>query len=291
MILGVIDIGSHSCRLKIEQREAGRRTVLRDAMTTTGLMCGLAETGRLSAIAMEETLTALAAFREALDACRADAYRVIATSAMREAANGAEFARQIEAVTRLPVEIISGEEEALLSYAGMREALPLTENPLLLDVGGGSSEFFCPDVVQLSLKMGAVRAAETGLDEKAALRALEPLMPYRPALAGCTLVGCGGTITTLAAIHYAMMVYDPARVQGTVLTKEEIEAIHGKLALLSLEERKQVPGLQPKRAPVIVSGCFWVLQIMAFLGQSAITVSDADLREGVLAGLAQQHSV
>ena len=92
MILGVIDIGSHSCRLKIERREADKRTVLRDAMTTTGLMRGLAETGRLSAAAMEETLTALAAFREALDACRADAYRVIATSAMREAANGAEFA-------------------------------------------------------------------------------------------------------------------------------------------------------------------------------------------------------
>ncbi len=288
MILGVIDIGSHSCRLKIEQREPGKITVLQDALTTTGLMRGLSETGRLSAIAMRETLAALTAFRQTLDECRTEAYRVIATSAMREAANGAEFARQIEAATGLKVDIISGEEEAALSYAGMREALPEVKKPLLLDVGGGSSEFFCPDIVQLSLKMGATRATETRLDEAGALLALEPLKPFRNALADCTLVGCGGTITTLAAVFYAMTVYDRHQVQGTVLTREQIEAIYQKLSSLSPEERRHLPGLQPKRAPIIVSGCFWVLQIMAFLGQSVLTVSDADLREGVLARLAQK---
>lgn len=286
MVLGVIDIGSLSCRLKIVRWDKGHGFPLYEDLATTRLMQGVAETGLLAQATMEATLQALQDFRRQLEAFHTEAFRAVATSAMREARNGAAFAAKIEVQTGIPVEIISGEEEAALSYAGMSASLPSIAKPLLLDVGGGSSEFSCPGVVQKSLKMGAVRATEEGLSSEKAQLLLAELLPYKTQLQTCSLVGCGGTITSIAAIFYQMEIYDRDKVQGTQLSYAEIEKIWRHLASLSVEERRQVPGLQPKRADVIVGGIFWVLQIMQFLQASVLTVSDADLREGILAQLA-----
>ncbi len=288
MRLGVIDIGSNSCRLKIEDWTNGEKTVCREALQTTRLMKGVAQTGELAADTMEATLSALRDFQEKLTQYAVQACRIVATSAMREARNGAAFAKTIEQTLHIPVEIISGEMEAALSYAGIRAALPHLKKPLMLDVGGGSSEFYCPGIVQLSVKMGAIRAAEENLSTEKAQAALAPLHPFREALADCTLVGCGGTITTLAAIFHQMKVYQKHIVQGCVLSRAQIQSIHDRLALLSLKERRQVPGLQATRVETIVPGTFWVLQILQFLEQDFITVSDADLREGILAQMAEQ---
>lgn len=288
MRFGVIDIGSNSCRLKIEDWANGEKTVCCEALQTTRLMKGVAQTGELAADTMEATLSALRNFQEKLTQYAVQACWIVATSAMREARNGAAFAKTIEQTLHIPVEIISGETEAALSYAGIRAALPHLKKPLMLDVGGGSSEFYCPGIVQLSIKMGAIRAAEENLSSEKAQTALAPLRPFQEALADCTLVGCGGTITTLAAIFHQMKVYRKDIVQGTVLSRAQIQSIHNRLASLSLEERRQVPGLQPTRAETIVPGTFWVLQILQFLEQDFMTVSDADLREGILAQMAGQ---
>ncbi len=282
MILGVIDIGSHSCRLKIVRQESNHWVSLWEGLETTRLMQGVSDSGKLTDVSMANTLQALRDFKQQLQRFTVDRFRVVATSAMREAQNAKDFAVHIEKEIGFQVDIISGEEEAALSYAGMRALLPNIPNPLLVDIGGGSTEFYHPDWIQTSLKMGAVRASEVHLTSEQARQILAPLAPLKMELSTCSLVGCGGTVTSLAAIFHHMTVYNREQIQGTRLSQQDIQTILEHLRRLSLKERQAVPGLQPQRAEVIVPGISWLLQIMHFLQAPNITVSDADLREGIL---------
>ena len=282
MICGVIDIGSQSCRLKIAGYDGGHWSTLQDELYASRLMKGVAETGCLAESSMASVMQALRQFQERMDSFQVQRFRIVATSAMREAENAPAFREKIAREMGLDVEVISGEEEAALGYAGMKAGFPRLEFPLMLDVGGGSSEFYAPGKIQLSLKMGAVRAAEEQLDQEAARKILEDLHPFVSQIASCPLVGCGGTITSLAAVFYKMEQYDREKVQGTKLSRGCIESIWRDLKGLAPQELRHVPGLQPQRADIIVPGIFWVLQIMDFLHAEELYVSDADLREGIL---------
>jgi len=289
MVFAVLDIGSNSCRLKIAEFIKGKLKVLFEDRETTRLMQGVAETGHLAQASKEASLAALSRFKKAMDEKGVTAYKAVATSAMREASDGEAFAEEIKSGCGIVVQIIPGEEEAALSYEGMRRAHPELKNPLMIDVGGGSSEFYLPGVVQCSLKMGAVKATEIALTHEIAAETLKELIPLKEGFKKAELAGCGGTITTLAAMHHKMTVYRAEIIEGTVIKREELQTLYKEVSLMTPEEKREIPGLQPKRADIIEKGLLWVLSIMENLDFSEITVSDADLREAILYRLYEEN--
>jgi exopolyphosphatase / guanosine-5'-triphosphate,3'-diphosphate pyrophosphatase len=235
----------------------------------------------------------------------------VATSAARDAANGAEFFEAARAGAGLVPEVISGEEEARLVWRSAwldfggpaRPPAAPAPGPLaVLDVGGGSTELCFGDgpapLGRLSLQLGAVRLTERAVhqdpvppDTVAALRAaarqaLRPLATpdLLGALAGARLVGVAGTVTTLAAVDQALPAYDAARVHGSALALARIEALVDRMAALPLAARARLPGMEPKRADVIVAGAVIVAEAMRLLGFDRLVVSDRGVRWGLVHG-------
>ena len=281
---GAIDVGTNSVRLLIASREGEQVVPLHREMETTRIGAGTRATGRLSPAGAARTLAVLRRYRGVLAAWQVGRARAVATSAVREASNGAEFAVRASRVLGFPLEVIGGREEAYLSYQGAARGLPGVERPLVVDIGGGSTELTWLRDGQLqahSLPLGAV-----GVTENPSL--LDLLDDYQPLLAelaeqrGITLVGVGGTATTLAAIEQGMTVYDPQRVQGYPLERAAVERIWRRLAGLPLAERRQVAGLQPARADIILAGIRILLEIMRRTGRDRLIVGESDLLYGMV---------
>lgn len=231
----------------------------------------------------------------------ADSVRIVATSAVREALNGREFAARLGAMVGVPVEVVTGEEEARLTLRGVLDGLGHPRGTLLLfDVGGGSTEYSLArdgDVLaSVSLRLGVVRLTERfpfpgavdvaryGELEHAVATQLQRELPRDITAAEVDhLVGTAGTVTALAALDLALATYQPERVQGHRLTRVAIERQLARLGALTLEGRAALPCLEPGRADLIIPGIAVVLATMAAVGTDALIVSDAGLREGVVA--------
>jgi len=261
---------------------------------------GQAGTGVLQPAAMRRTAEVVAAFCRRAEDLGAHDVRIVGTSAVREAANSAEFLAQVRSSSGRQVRVISGEEEARLTCLGVTQGLPdLNGHFLLFDIGGGSTEFVLSRAgrapLAVSVKLGVVELAERFMDQgpvddtrydamaaeigaRLAAGLTEPILRHGAPV----LVGSAGTVTTLAALDLGLESYDPARVHGHRLTRVVVGGICARLAALSLAERAALPCLEPGRADLIVPGSAICLEALSRLGFDALVVSDRGLREGVL---------
>jgi exopolyphosphatase/guanosine-5'-triphosphate,3'-diphosphate pyrophosphatase len=294
--IAAIDVGTNTVLLLVAERTGDGFAPLVERAEITRLGRGVDATGRLDPAAVRETVDVLAAFADEARALGASRILCIATSAARDAADGREFFEAARDRARVVPEVISGEEEARLVHASAWRDFGRGGSLAVLDVGGGSTEFTIGEGpaprLRTSLQVGAVRLTERHVSsdpvdasDLAAVRAAarEALRPIAGSTApGGRLVAVAGTVTTLSAVHQALPSYDAARVHGSRLTAADLEALLARLARLPLRERAALPGMEPKRADVIVAGCAIVLEALSATGFPELTVSDRGVRWGLL---------
>jgi exopolyphosphatase / guanosine-5'-triphosphate,3'-diphosphate pyrophosphatase len=297
-----IDVGTNSILLTVAEMNPDGTTarVLDDRCRIERLGRGVDKTGALDEAAVARGLDAIREYAGAIRAAEATRVAAVGTQALREARNGAAFLEPARELLGVPVEVIGGRREAELAFVAVARSFPeLARGPLVvMDVGGGSTELIVADhgaVERLvSVPIGSVRLAERHLhsDPPSAEEARALIGGIDEALAGfelprgVPLVGTAGTATTLAAVALRMAPYDADRVQGHVLPRAEVEAQLARYLAATTAERAGWPGLEPKRADVIPSGCAIIARVMARMGASELIVSDRGVRFGVLAELA-----
>ena len=299
MRVAAADIGTNSTRLLIADVVGGRLRPLERRVTVTGLGEGVDRNGRLGAAGVARTLEVLAVYRAAARDAGAAAMRVVATSAVRDAVDRAAFLDRAAEVLGARPEVIGGEEEAILSFRGAAGGAVGPPPYLVIDVGGGSTEFVfgveAPTYVR-SIDMGSRRATERFLPchpaGGEALRAASGAVAEQfaavdlPAVAG-TVLGVGGTYTALAAIAFDLEAYDPDRVHGSVVLLATLDGMSRHLASLSLEEVAALPSLDPARGPVLLGGAIVAAEALRRSGCAEVTVSEADLLDGIARGLVE----
>jgi exopolyphosphatase/guanosine-5'-triphosphate,3'-diphosphate pyrophosphatase len=305
MRLAGVDIGTLTCRLLIADLPPGGRLLeIRSERRILRLGEGVDQTKRLSGAAMDRVVQCLREWRELIDAAHVDATAVVATSAVRDAANRDEFLDCVKREVGFEVELISGDEEARRTLLGISSGLPPGVTDILaLDIGGGSTEFILdragPKPVVRSIDIGVVRLCERLLHHdpptKEELRQAREWVARetRAAVAGmgnyqtATFVGTAGTITSLAAMAQKLSTYEPARIHNYQLQLSTIQEIEQTLLSRKKADRAGLPGLEKGREEVIAAGAIIIRTIMETLGMSAVLVSDFGLREGVLLDLAR----
>jgi exopolyphosphatase/guanosine-5'-triphosphate,3'-diphosphate pyrophosphatase len=294
-----IDVGTNTVLLLVAERRGGALTPLLERADITRLGRGVDATGRLDPAAIRDTVAVLAEYARAARELGATVLACVATSAARDAANGAEFFEAARAAAGLAPEVIPGDEEARLVWASAWRDFGRAGAPLaVLDVGGGSTELSFGDGPaprgRASLQVGAVRlterhvrgdpptAEELGRLVAAAREAVRPFASMEGRAPGGRLVGVAGTVTTLAAVAQALPAYDAEKVHGSALTLVEIDGLAGRLAHLTVRERAALPGMEPKRADVILAGAVVVAEAMRATDFDRLTVSDRGVRWGLL---------
>jgi len=292
-----IDVGTNSVKFHIGERSAdGSWRAVVDRAEITRLGEGLAETGVLNPSPMERTINAIAGMVDEAGRERVDEIVAVGTAGLRIARNRADFVAAVKDRCGLDLEVISGDEEARLSYLAATSALDLGKGSLVVfETGGGSSQFTFGEGKRVderfSLDVGAVGLTERfGLadvvsDETLAgvfdeLATALARLDGRPMPAG--LVAMGGAATNLAAVQHELATYDPDVVQGTLLGLAEIDRQIELYRTQTADERRRIVGLQPKRAEVILAGACIVHTVIAKLGRQSATVSDRGLRHGLL---------
>lgn len=292
MYYGAVDIGTNSCRLLIAQINDDNKPITAyKALETTRMGEGMNQSRFLNKEAIDRTLLCLSHFREKLQEYRIDKYRTIATSAIREAENRDDFIYRVRAQTGIKVDVVNGEEEASLSYEGVVKGLDLPNPPLVVDLGGGSTEFICPDqTLLLSVPIGAVKATEADMTASQIIELLKPLAEYKQQLRNHPLVIVGGTATSLVAIQKGLIEYDAEKVHGEILNRGAIGDLYNLLERMPLALRRRLPGLQPERADIINKGALIILVIMEILGHKEMIVSETDLLEGIIWSLVESDA-
>ncbi len=292
----VIDVGTNSVKYCLAEGQEGRFRILDDRVEIARLGEGLGASGQISAEALERNLKALEGFVARARGAGASEIAAVGTMALRTASNAGEFLKALKERTNLDLKVLSGEEEARLSYRAVMTLPGALKGRLVsFDTGGGSTEFaFCRDGKvkrQFSLDLGAVTATE----------AFFPTSPVEPgrlqwAMAalkralkkgglwgyGNALVGIGGSVTTLASVKLGLRRYAPEAVQGTVLTCQDLDCQIELYSSCSLSQRRKIPGLAPMRADVILAGACIVKAVMELLHRKSCTVSARSLRHGLL---------
>ncbi|MBL8920906.1 MAG: Ppx/GppA family phosphatase [Myxococcaceae bacterium] len=292
-----IDIGTNSVLLLVAEREAdGRWRALEERAEITRLGKGVDQTKLLSADSVEATLEVVERFAAEARTLGAKGIAVSATSAARDATNGRQFLDAVNARAQVKVEVLAGDEEARLSFASAHADFGGKAPLVVIDIGGGSTEFIFGEPsgaisFRRSFDVGAVRMTERFIrsdppapDElasmEAALRDTFAALPRPPV--GFQLVGVAGTVTTVCAVAKKIEPYDAALVHGATLSRADVEATVQRLAHLPLPLRRTIPGLQPKRADVIVAGGLILRTAIDCLDAAGVTVSDRGLRWGLL---------
>jgi exopolyphosphatase / guanosine-5'-triphosphate,3'-diphosphate pyrophosphatase len=302
-VVAAIDCGTNSTRLLVAERDAdGSMRTIERLMRITRLGRGVDATGALEPEAVDRTVEVLREYRQVMErhgvASDPTAVRMTATSAARDAANREEFFAAAEAAIGVRPELITGTEEAALSFRGATTGLDPADGPfLVVDIGGGSTEFALgtkePEA-SISLDMGCVRLTEKFLQH-------DPPLPEE--LSNClhevelflddvrreipdldlarTFVGLAGTVSTTAAVEIGLATYDRDRIHGFRLTKAAVEDVFRTLATETVEERKDNPGMEPERADVIVGGLCVLVELMRRFGYHECLVSEADILDGL----------
>jgi exopolyphosphatase/guanosine-5'-triphosphate,3'-diphosphate pyrophosphatase len=306
--ISAIDIGSNSIRQIIASvSPEGAIRVVDEMKAAPRLGAGIQETGELSRESGDAAIAALARMEELARQLAAERTRVVATSAVRDAANAGEWLARVKLETGLDVEVLDGEAEARLSFRSAQAHFDIgTGRAAVIDIGGGSLElvFSADGLIErlISLPLGAIRLTEKYLSKGTTPRAMRKLRRRaRKALKqefsardwrGSQVIGSGGTFTNLAGMVLARHGVTTARtVHGTIVQRVELEHIIDYLAALSPAERQQVPGLNPARADIIVAGLAVLAEVLARLEAKSIAVSSYGIREGILLDLADVKPV
>jgi len=286
--VAVIDIGTNTTRLLVAERDADGGVVELDRRTTiTTLGQGVDRTGRLADEAMDRVAAAIAEYRRVIDRLGAERIVAVATSAMRDAENGAAFRDHLRDTYGVDARTISGDEEARLTFLGATAGRADDRETVVIDIGGGSTEYVVgrpgerPGFHE-STQMGSVRHTERFLksdppteDELESLA--EDVRRTVPRVEPQHGIAVAGTATSLAAIDGAEAVH------GHRLSLAACERIAAMLASLTVDERRRVEGLHPDRAPTIVAGAVILTESVRTLGLGEVEVSERDILHGAAA--------
>jgi exopolyphosphatase / guanosine-5'-triphosphate,3'-diphosphate pyrophosphatase len=303
--VAAIDIGTNTVLLLVaeETGQAGTagtqrlRPVLERA-TITRLGQGVDASGMLAADAVERTRVCLEAYAQEIASAGAERVAIVGTSAMRDARGGAELRASIAAMFGVEARVLTGDEEARMTFAGAVGglALPAGDEVAVFDVGGGSTEVVIGAVrgssprFARSFDIGSVRlterhgerVAEIETAVLAELRGLPALPSAHPP------IGVAGTMTTLAAVSLGLAPYDGARVHGHVMPGAVVRRVVRELAEMDIEARRRVPGMEPARADVIVAGGVIVQTLLALWRSDSVVVSDRGVRWGLVQELLEE---
>jgi exopolyphosphatase / guanosine-5'-triphosphate,3'-diphosphate pyrophosphatase len=309
MQVAVVDIGSNSTRLMLAEMQGGGVTdelVRRSVVTRLGR--GVDAGGSLSQEGIERVFSTLEDYRRLIDEHGgADTAVAVLTSAVRDAANGEEFARTVGERFGLAPHVLSGDDEAKMTFLGATsERDPDDETPtLVIDIGGGSTETVIgrpgrePEF-HVSNQAGVVRQTERHLasdpPRRSELDALREdvraifvaAVPQERRRAVGQAIAVAGTATSLAAIAQSLDPYDPSRVHGFHLTRAECARMLGELAAVPVQERRKVAGLHPDRAPTIVAGVLILLEVLELFGLDNVEVSEHDILRGAALALTRK---
>ncbi|HYA35058.1 MAG TPA: Ppx/GppA phosphatase family protein [Candidatus Binataceae bacterium] len=297
MKLAAFDIGTNTTLLlAVETSAGGTLRPILELSRITRLGKGVDKTGALDPEAAQRTLDAIVEFADAARRAGVDRFVAVATSALRDARDGAGFIARARERSGVELKIISGREEAELSHLAVVRGLKIDPSArlLIVDIGGGSTELICAEpgreLQMTSLQMGSVRLTERiihsdppSASETAELRSeidrtLDTLgWNFKPD----TLVGIAGTVTTVCAVALEMETYDSARVHGHVLSRAEVSRVAALFGKLPLAERKKLKGLVEGRADVIFAGATILERLMDRFGVDEVIVSDQGVRWGL----------
>jgi exopolyphosphatase/guanosine-5'-triphosphate,3'-diphosphate pyrophosphatase len=290
--VGVVDLGTNSTRLLVADVEDGVVSEVERRLTITRLGEGVDERRLLLPTALARVRNTLTGYRRVLEEAGAERTLAVATSAVRDAENGEAFLGEIEWSYGFDTRLLTGDEEAQLTYRGVASGGEPAAGTLVVDVGGGSTELVLADWHR-SLDLGCVRLTERFLradppldDElEACRRYIRDLLPAEPR--PTRAVGVAGTVTTLATLSLGLDEEDPALVHGQVLTSGWIEAESGRLAALPVAGLRELRGLHPDRAPVIVAGTLVVVETLRHFDLAELEVSEHDLMHGAALAAAE----
>lgn len=295
--LAVIDLGTNTARLLIADRygDGSFRNVhlQREVVRMGG---GFSRTEGLSMNAMQRGLSCLTRFSEVIRDYDSPEVLAVATSAVRDAVNGAQFVSQVRQEAGIDLRVIDGVIEGTLTLAGVMAGLDRPcEEALIFDIGGGSTEYTLArygratyvrslplGVVRLTEGKGAVIAMEQKIRKELELLSHDMRQAGALVHSGVSLIGTAGTATTLAAISMEMEDYDYRRVNNSVISRQEVESILERLLPMAPEERLKVAGLERGREDLIIAGILITLQTMERFGMTIMKVSDYGLLEGLV---------
>ena len=297
MRIAILDLGTNSTRLFVADVRDRHVEQLERRTSITRLGQGVDSSGRLAPEAIERVLAAVAEYKEAIDELDAERVVAVATSAVRDSANPDDLLGALRERFGIEASAITGDEEARLTFLGATSGRPADEPTLVIDIGGGSTELVIgrpghdPDF-HVSTQAGSVRQTERHItadpppaDDVRELRSevrgiLESQIPRKVREDVKSGIAVAGTATSLAAIAQELEPYDPERVHGYQLARDEADRILERLASVPLGERERIPGLHPQRAPTIVAGAAILAEATRAFGLDRIEVSEADILQG-----------
>lgn len=298
MKIGTIDIGTNSMRLLIADYNNGKIENRKKYVNTTRIGQGVDKEGYISEEALQRNINALEEFANICKVEECQAIYCMGTSALRDSKNGNIFVDRAKQKTNINVEIISGNEESNLGFMGVLEGLDTDEQILVIDIGGGSTEFILGDREGIkfakSENVGALRMTEKFLAKdpidtnefssmsKFIYGEIKDTIDYIKSKQIKKIVGIGGTITSLSAMNQELEVYSMEKIHNSEVSIKNIKDILQNLKQMTLNDKKTLKGLQPKRADIITAGVEILNIIMENLEIEKIIVSEYDNLEGLM---------
>lgn len=294
--IGVIDIGTNSMRMLVSQVKDGQILDSYKVLQTTRLGEGINQ-GIILPPAIDKNIDYLKLFKEQAIDDGVEDFLVFGTSALRDAKNSEDFIQRAKVELGLYIKVLSGEEEGMIGFIGATH--DLSKEAIIIDIGGGSTEFIVGNKEggishSLSLDMGAVRFTEAYVNHDPIIK--EEVNMIKKITANIIkrvpshfypngikdIIGIGGTITSLAAIKQNLEIYDINKVHQSILYRDDLNTFLKRILPLSLKERKNIQGLHPGRADIIIAGSLILKGIMTYLKMEKLLVSDRDNLEGML---------
>jgi exopolyphosphatase/guanosine-5'-triphosphate,3'-diphosphate pyrophosphatase len=302
MRVAAIDCGTNSIRLLIADVSGGRLTDVARRLELVRLGEGVDRTGRLAPEAIERTRLALLGYAAEIAELGIGRVRMVATSASRDASNAGDFRGMVRSVLGVEPEVISGDEEARLSFTGAVNGLTTTGPYLMVDIGGGSTEFVTGTSsvdAAISMDIGCVRmterhlrsdppaAGEIAAAEKDIAAAVDTALAAVAGRQARTFVGLAGSVTTVAALALGLPAYDASRIHHARIALADVRRVTGDLLAATVAERRKLPVMHPGRADVIGAGALILRIIMERSGMESVVASEHDILDGIAYGLAR----